>query len=254
MKNYNINFNYLLAPVILATGYIGSNYFSSKIEEKRHINDEKEEDNSIPFNKIKKILVKQFNKINNTNQEHFHQIIKNRQLLCKLSKSILINTETIYIETLLINDKLHNLLEIFNQNINCIQWFEDEDELIKIYQTIERSENKTIKNILEELNYKLNDIANKNHKDEFLSYINFIEENFKIYINKMSTTFDNIQNLIDNNLVQDKIILNDLIFINKYIKSSIENYYKDITIEFEKLKEIIDLIEWLDLEMLEKIC
>ena len=70
----------------------------------------------------------------------------------------------------------------------------------------------------------------------------------------MSSTFDNIQNLIDNNLVQDKIILNDLIFINKYIKSSIENYYKDITIEFEKLKEIIDLIEWLDLEMLEKIC
>ena len=252
MKNYNIN--YFLAPVILATGYIGSNYFSSKIEEKHNNREIKDDYDRIPFNKIKKILVKQFNKINNTNQEHFHQIIKNRQLLCKLSKSILINTETIYIETLLINDKLYNLLEIFNQNINCIQWFEDEDELIKIYQTIERSENKTIKNILEELNYKLNDIANKNHKDEFLSYINFIEENFKNYINKMSSTFDNIQNLIDNNLVQDKIILNDLIFINKYIKSSIENYYKDITIEFEKLKEIIDLIEWLDLEMLEKIC
>jgi len=252
MKNYNIN--YFLAPVILATGYIGSNYFSSKIEEKHNNREIKDDYDRIPFNKIKKILVKQFNKINNTNQEHFHQIIKNRQLLCKLSKSILINTEIIYIETLLINDKLYNLLEIFNQNINCIQWFEDEDELIKIYQTIERSENKTIKNILEELNYKLNDIANKNHKDEFLSYINFIEENFKNYINKMSSTFDNIQNLIDNNLVQDKIILNDLIFINKYIKSSIENYYKDITIEFEKLKEIIDLIEWLDLEMLEKIC
>lgn len=252
MKNYNIN--YFLAPVILATGYIGSNYFSSKIEEKHNNIEIKDDYDRIPFNKIKKILVKQFNKINNTNQEHFHQIIKNRQLLCKLSKSILINTETIYIETLLINDKLYNLLEIFNQNINCIQWFEDEDELIKIYQTIEGSENKTIKNILEELNYKLNDIANKNHKDEFLSYINFIEENFKNYINKMSSTFDNIQNLIDNNLVQDKIILNDLIFINKYIKSSIENYYKDITIEFEKLKEIIDLIEWLDLEMLEKIC
>lgn len=252
MKNYNIN--YFLAPVILATGYIGSNFFSSKIEEKHNNIEIKDDYDRIPFNKIKKILVKQFNKINNTNQEYFHQIIKNRQLLCKLSKSILINTETIYIETLLINDKLYNLLEIFNQNINCIQWFEDEDELIKIYQTIEKSEDKTIKNILEELNYKPNDIANKNHKDEFLSYINFIEENFKNYINKMSTTFDNIQNLIDNNLVQDKIILNDLIFINKHIKSSIEKYYKYITIEFEKLKEIINLIEWLDLEMLEKIC
>ena len=196
MKNYNINFNYLLAPVILATGYIGSNYFSSKIEEKRHINDEKEEDNSIPFNKIKKILVKQFNKINNTNQEYFYQIIKNRQLLCKLSKSILISTDIIYIETLIINDKLHNLLEIFNQNINCIQWFENEDELIKIYQTIEKSENKSIKNIREGLDYKLNDIVNKNHKEEFLSYICFIQENFKNYIDKMNTTFDNIISIL----------------------------------------------------------
>lgn len=115
MKNYNANFNYLLAPLVLA---IGSNYFFNLKNTnkgdvlKKEINDD---------NSLKGCI----EKIQNFNKYYADKILINRRLLCDHDK-----TEKIYVETLQIYQKTINLTQII---LNELSFLDNNDKKTQDY-------------------------------------------------------------------------------------------------------------------------
>ena len=218
MKNYNINFNYFWIPVILASGYIGSNFFYQQ--------DEKNADE-----KIQNIILNKVNYILDQNNIYNNTILNNRKLFCNLDKTIFLNVENIYVETLLFDDELKNLLNLLIEKIKCIFWFECNQELMN----------------------NLNKIPNSEQQNELLNLINLSIKSLQNYSEKVNLIFNNVNELINTNLINDKSILNDLNFINKNIKKSFIKFKKEISYELNKLTDIINSTEWINSKLLEKI-
>lgn len=245
MKNYNINFNYLLAPAIIA---FSSHYIFNSKSSFSSTKSELQQNNSrsIPIDQTKDILLNNIKNIKKDNKEYTNKIIINRHILCNLEKAGIPNAEKIYTYTLLINDKLDCLLDLLIEHIKWIYWFKDENELKNIYKTIETMESNekiSLKSILIKLNYNPDEVANIDHKNEFIRLSNYFLDNFNKYYENQNKIFDNFQTKINTHN-------NDIEYLNKTIRLSVNEYYININNSFQKLKDIINTLEWVDYNLL----
>ena len=243
MKNYNINFSYILVPMLIATGYVGANYLYS--------NNESEKCESInEINKITEKIINQVKLILNENNIYNSLILKNRKLFCK--SDIFINIENIYIETLKLDERLKYLFNLFIENVESINWFKNQDELNKIFFELKNSEDLNIKAVLEKLNYDFNKIPNNYHKNNLLNLIDLSIKSLEDYFKIINKSFEDINQLINSKFINDKKLLNDLNFIDKDVKKSFIKFQIQIINKINKLVEFINLIEWINIDLLEK--
>ena len=235
MKNLNLNLNnkYTIGTLLTAlvtTGYYGSNYlFRSKSKDNRIIIKKKE---SLTID-VKDNLLSLVENIRNECNNYVDKVINNRKLLCsnKIKAELHNNTifirgknrkvsfESIYINTLQLNDKFNTILNSMEEIINSIIWFDEEDKVIynsshlKYYQEL---------NIL----------------------INNLNENLINYQDNLLLNIEMYEYIIDNKIIIDEKICSEIIKISNNVKINWNN-----NMIFKNLKayeSIIDNIVWFE--------
>jgi hypothetical protein len=211
-------------------------------------------------------LIQLLGNIRSTNQEFVDKIITHRKLLCdeNIKKEIETNDisingrnkktsmESIYINTLQLNDNIIHITNCLEETIKWIYWFKDEDEINCIYQKLIYHDKNSIIDTLNKLEYNHINIPNVNHKQEIIELINKLKFYVDEYENETKLNIGLSEYFTFNNLISDKKTHQNLDQLCKIIRSRL-NYFK---VSFDdiirSLYNDISYINWINYKELQE--